>query len=101
MPFDLPKEPIAESDNPSRPEMDLHTGDPTQRDRDITSAIRSALIDDPNLSPEAKSVDVAVTDRKVVLRGRVKTEQERMDVDGRARAATGVIDVDDRIELVP
>jgi osmotically-inducible protein OsmY len=101
MPFDLPKEPILESQNPKRPEMDLAAPQAAQRDHDIATALHKALSDDPNLSPEAKEVEIQVVDRKVTLDGRVKTEQERMDIDGKARAAKDVIEVENRIELVP
>ena len=103
-PFDLPKATFRSELNPppsTRDRGDSATRARAQRDSSITAAIHKALVDDPNLSPDAKAVEVIVEDRKVVLHGRVKTEQERMDIDGKARAASGVVDVDDRIEVVP
>jgi len=100
MPFDLPKLPARSSVN-TPPTDDVATRAAAQRDADITATIRKAVAEDPNLSPDAKAVQIIVDDRKVVLRGRVKTEQERMDIDAKARGASGVIEVDDRIELVP
>ena len=100
LPFDLPSATLRAGVNP-RPDDDPATRARAQRDRDIAAAVHKAVIDDPNLSPDAKAVDVTVEDRQVILRGRVKTEQERMDIDRRARAAPGVVDVDDRIEVIP
>jgi hypothetical protein len=100
-PFDLPKNLLRPNAVNPRPEPDPVDRDTRGRDRNITAAIRKAVQDDPNLSPEAKDIEISVSDRKVVLHGRVKTEQERMDIDAKARAADGTVDVDDRIELVP
>lgn len=72
-----------------------------QRDRRITESLRKAIAADDTLSPTAKSVEVITKDRKVILKGRALNEQERMNIDTKARAADDVIEVDDQIELVP
>ncbi len=53
------------------------------------------------LVPSAADAPRGITkDRKVSLKGQVRTERERMAIDSKARAADDVIDVDDQIELV-
>ena len=72
-----------------------------KRDERIDKKLRAALAADTTLSPEAKQVEIMVKDRKIVLKGQVKTEGERMDIDNKARATDDVIDVDDQIQVVP
>ena len=72
-----------------------------KRDERIEKKLRSELAADSTLTPEGKNVEIMVKDRKVVLKGQVRTERERMDIDNKARATDDVIDVDDQIQVVP
>ncbi len=72
-----------------------------QRDKKITESIRKEIAADDTLSPTAKAVQVFTKDRKVILKGQARNESERMNIDSKARMADDVIEVDDRIELVP
>jgi hypothetical protein len=72
-----------------------------KRDRRIESKLRAALAADNMLSPEAKQVEIIVKDRKIILKGQAHSEEERMDIDNKARATDDVIEVDDQIQLVP
>jgi hypothetical protein len=73
----------------------------TKRDERIEKSLRKAILADNTLSPEGKQVEVMVKGRKIVLKGQVHSERERMDLDTKARATDDVIDVDDQIQLVP
>ena len=72
-----------------------------KRDERIDKKLRAALAADVTLSPEGKQIEIMVKDRKIILKGQVKTEGERMDIDNKARATDDVIDVDDQIQVVP
>jgi osmotically-inducible protein OsmY len=72
-----------------------------KRDKKITESIRKEIAGDDTLSPTAKAVEVITKDRKVILKGRALNEAERMNIDSKARMTDDVVDVEDRIELVP
>jgi hypothetical protein len=82
---------------------DTQTVTPTveKRDQRIEKSLRNAIASDNTLSAEAKQVEIIVKDRKIILKGQAHSEQERMDIDTKARATDDVIDVDDQIQLVP
>ncbi len=73
----------------------VETVTPTAEKRD------AKIRDDLRKAIQRDDIEVIVKDRKVVLRGQVHTERERMDIDSKARAQDGVIEVDDQIQLVP
>ena len=54
---------------------------------------------DGSLSFTAKNVKIISNGGKVVLRGPVKTAQERASIEAKARATAGVTDVDNQLEL--
>jgi hyperosmotically inducible periplasmic protein len=68
-------------------------------DLKITQTIRKAVMADGTLSFTAKNVKIITRGAKVVLRGPVKTAQERASIEATARATAGVTDVDDELEV--
>jgi osmotically-inducible protein OsmY len=68
-------------------------------DLKITQTIRKAVMADSTLSFTAKNVKIITSGAKVVLRGPVKTAQERASIEATARATAGVTDVDDQLEV--
>ncbi len=68
-------------------------------DRDITAAIRRAVVADKALSFTAKNVKIITVGGKVTLRGPVKSDDERASIEAKAKAATGVSDVDNQLEV--
>ncbi len=68
-------------------------------DRDITAAIRRAVVSDGSLSFTAKNVKIITTGGKVTLRGPVKSDQERSAIEAKAKSTAGVSEVDNQLEV--
>jgi hypothetical protein len=65
----------------------------------ITAAIRKAVVADKSLSFNAKNVKIITVGSKVTLRGPVSNDQERSNIEARAKATPGVTEVDNQIEV--
>lgn len=68
-------------------------------DRDITAAIRRAVVGDKALSFTAKNVKIITVGGKVTLRGPVKSDEEKSAIEAKAKATTGVSAVDNQLEV--
>ena len=68
-------------------------------ERNITAAIRRAVVADKALSFTAKNVKIITNGSKVTLRGPVKSEQERSAIETSAKQTSGVTEVDNQIEI--
>jgi len=68
-------------------------------DRDLTAKIRKALVDDDSLSTNAQNVKVITIDRVVTLRGPVKSPEERVAVEAKARSVGGMTRIVNQIEV--
>ncbi|MDB4937351.1 MAG: hypothetical protein JWP87_4323 [Labilithrix sp.] len=68
-------------------------------DRDITAAVRRAVVGDKALSFTAKNVKIITVGGKVTLRGPVKSEEEKSSIEAKAKATTGVASVDNQLEV--
>ena len=68
-------------------------------DRDITAAIRRAVVGDKALSFTAKNVKIITVGGKVTLRGPVKSDEEKSAIEAKAKAAPGVSSVDNQLEV--
>ena len=69
------------------------------KDRDITAAIRRSVVADGSLSFNAKNVKIITVGGKVTLRGPVKSDAEKATIESKAKAATGVTEVDNQLEV--
>lgn len=69
------------------------------KDRDITAAIRRAVVGDGALSFTAKNVKIITVGGKVTLRGPVKSDAEKTAIEAKAKAAAGVTEVDNQLEV--
>ena len=93
-------------DNTARNERDrnetLTPGDQSENelDRTITQEIRKMIMDDENLSMNAKNVKIITVDGIVTLRGPVNSDEEKMSIDQKAKSAAGVKSADNQIEIV-
>jgi len=68
-------------------------------DVETTRKIRRSLLDDRSLSTMAKNVKVITIDRKVTLRGPVKSEEEKTAVAYHAQRIAGPGNVSDELEV--
>ena len=68
-------------------------------DREISAAIRKALVDNDQLSMNAHNVKIITRNGQVTLRGPVKTAAERTTVANVAAKTSGVKGVDNRLEV--
>jgi hyperosmotically inducible protein len=71
----------------------------SEGDLKITQQIRRALVDDDELSTNAKNVKVITVDRVVTLRGPVESTAERDTIAGVARRTPGVERVENQLEV--
>ena len=70
-----------------------------EADRTITQNIRQAITADDSLSTNAKNVKIITSDGTVTLRGPVKSEKEKTDIEAKAKQVAGVKSVDNQIEV--
>ena len=70
-------------------------------DRAITQKIRKALHDDNSLSTYAHNVKIITQDGKVTLRGPVRSEDEKANIEAKAVAVAGAGNVTDQLEVAP
>lgn len=68
-------------------------------DLKITQLIRQAVMADGSLSFTAKNVKIITQGGKVTLRGPVKSDQERSNIEAAARKVAGVTQVDNQLEV--
>jgi hyperosmotically inducible periplasmic protein len=72
----------------------------SRSDRDLTQMIRKALHRDRSLSHEAHNVRIFMQNGKVILRGPVRSEEEKSNVEGKAASAVGQKNVTNQLEVV-
>ena len=70
-------------------------------DREITKKIRSAIHNDKSLSSYAHNIKVITQDGKVTLKGPVRSDEEKTNIEGKATAVAGEGNVTDQIEVAP
>ena len=70
-----------------------------QADRTISQNVRKALIDDDSLSTDGKNVKVITSDGNVTLRGPVKSDKEKSEIESKAKQIAGVKKVDNQLEV--
>ena len=70
-----------------------------EADRTITQNIRKAISADDSLSTNAKNVKIITSDGMVTLRGPVKSEKEKADIEAKAKQVAGVKNVDNQLEV--
>jgi hyperosmotically inducible periplasmic protein len=70
-----------------------------EADRKITQNVRKALTNDDSLSTDGKNVKVITSDRNVTLRGPVKSEKEKSEIENKAKQVTGVKKIDNQLEV--
>jgi hyperosmotically inducible periplasmic protein len=87
---------VRDRDNQTKTPVDQSEN---ETDRTITQNIRQALTADDSLSTNAKNVKIITNDGTVTLRGPVKSEKEKTDIEAKAKQVAGVKSVDNQIEV--
>ncbi len=84
-----------------RNEANKTAGDQSENeaDRTITQNIRQALTADDSLSTNAKNVKIITNDGTVTLRGPVKSDKEKVEIEAKAKQVAGVKKVDNQLEI--
>jgi osmotically-inducible protein OsmY len=95
-----------DADNTGRNARDADGGTVTpldqgesEADRTITQQIRKAVVDQDQLSTNAKNVKIITMDGVVTLRGPVKSPEEKAAIAGVAQKTGGVKRVDNQLEI--
>jgi hyperosmotically inducible protein len=70
-------------------------------DRAITQKIRKAIHDDSALSTYAHNIKIITQDGKVTLRGPVRSEEEKANIEAKAAAVAGQGNVTNQLEVAP
>src|SRR5215470_10795017 len=70
-------------------------------DRAITQKIRKAIHEDKSLSTYAHNIKVIVQDGKVTLRGPVRSDDEKANLEAKAVAVAGQGNVTNQLEIAP
>jgi hyperosmotically inducible periplasmic protein len=86
--------PPTETTPPTQP-----PAEPGQQDATIAAEIRSAIMDDASLSTSAHECKVVVSQGSVTLMGTVESQAEKEAIEAKARAVTGVVSVDNQLEV--
>ena len=71
-----------------------------QKDIDITANIRKRVVD-TKMSVNAQNVKIITQDGKVTLRGPVKSEEEKTQIEKIAHEVAGPANVDNQLEVQP
>ena len=71
-----------------------------QKDIDITANIRKRVVD-TEMSVNAQNVKIITQDGKVTLRGPVKSEDEKTQIEKMAHEVAGPANVDNQLEVQP
>jgi hyperosmotically inducible protein len=70
-------------------------------DREITQKIRKAINEDKSLSTYAHNIKIITQDGKVTLRGPVRSEDEKNNLQAKAVAVAGKENVTNQLEIAP
>jgi hyperosmotically inducible protein len=71
----------------------------SKSDLDVLAAVRSAIVDDKNLSITAHNVKIVVTKGVVTLRGPVKSTAEKARVEELTRKVAGVSNIVNQLDI--
>ena len=71
-----------------------------RKDIDITANIRKRVVD-TKMSVNAQNVKIITQDGKVTLRGPVKSEEEKTQIEKMAREVAGPANVENQLEVQP
>ena len=70
-------------------------------DRELTKKIRKSIMRDKTLSTYAQNIKIVTQDGKVTLKGPVRSEDEKADIQAKAVAIAGADNVSNELEVAP
>jgi len=70
-------------------------------DRTLTQKIRKAIHHDRSLSTNGRNIKIFIQDGKVTLRGPVRSEEEKGNLEAKAASAAGQKNVTNQLEVAP
>jgi osmotically-inducible protein OsmY len=70
-------------------------------DRNTTKQIRKAIMQDSSLSTYAHNIKIITRDGKVTLKGPVRTQEDKANIEAKAVAVAGADNVTDQLEIAP
>ena len=96
-----PQQPAADNTKRNKdqrdPSADQQKMNPT--DRDITQKIRKSIHEDKSLSTYAHNIKIITQDGKVTLRGPVRSEDEKNNIQAKATEVVGQENVTNQLEI--
>jgi hyperosmotically inducible protein len=95
----VPPDNTGQNKDQSSPTADQQKMNPA--DRAITQKIRKAIHDDTSLSTYAHNIKIVTQDGKVTLRGPVRSEDEKTNLEAKAVGVAGQDNVTDLLEVAP
>jgi hyperosmotically inducible protein len=98
-PQQTPPDNTKQNKDQTNPTADQQKMNPT--DRAITQKIRKAIHEDSTLSTYAHNVKIITQDGKVTLRGPVRSEDEKSNIEAKAVAVAGQDNVTNQLEIAP
>jgi osmotically-inducible protein OsmY len=92
---------VRDRDNELKSNATTTAGDQSEneQDRTITENVRKAVSSDDALSTNAKNVKIITNNGTVTLRGPVKSQKEKVDIEAKAKQIAGVKNVDNQLEI--
>lgn len=97
-----------EPDNTKVNKTDRSSSEPTadqaknnRSDREIMQSIRKSVIADKSLSTYGHNAKIISEHGKVTLRGPVRSDEERRDIEAKATEVAGAGNVDDQLTVKP
>lgn len=70
-------------------------------DRDTTKQIRAAIMKDKSLSTYAHNIKIITQNGKVTLKGPVRSDDEKSNIEAKAVAVAGADNVTDQLTIAP
>jgi hypothetical protein len=98
-PQQTPPDNTRQNKDQTNPSADQQKMNPA--DRAITQKIRKAIHEDSTLSTYAHNVKIITQDGKVILRGPVRSEDEKSNIEAKAVAVAGQANVMNQLEIAP
>ena len=82
--------------NPSADQQKMNAAD-----RELTRKIRKVIHDDSNLSTYAHNIKIIAQNGKVTLRGPVRSEEEKANIEAKALEVAGQGNVSNELQVAP